>query len=75
MGLIVNACVYCGRKAEGNYSIERDGTGSHPAVPLCDRCGSQPRPSILEILARVAMTDDDGEEWGPKPHRCDGGQS
>lgn len=68
--LVLNACVYCGKKAEGNFAIERDGMGSHPAVPLCDACGSGERPSIQEIWWRIAMLDDDGDPWPPTVHPC-----
>ena len=73
MGLIINACVYCGRKAEGHYSIERDGAGSHPVVPLCNACGGRRRPTLQAIWGRVAMADDDGTEWGPTPYPCSRG--
>ena len=69
--LILNACVYCGKKAEGNYAIERDGMGSHPALPLCDACGGGESPSLQEIWARIALLDDDGDEWDPIPRVCD----
>lgn len=66
----INACAYCGKKAEGNYAIERDGIGSHVNVPLCDACGGHESPSLQEIWGRIAMADDDGTEWGPTVHEC-----
>lgn len=68
--LQINACAYCGQRAEGNYTIERDGIGSRPAVPLCDACGEHKRPTIQEIWARIALVDDDGTDWGPTINKC-----
>lgn len=74
MAIIVNACCYCGKKADGNYSIERDGFLSNqagaPQVPLCDEHGAHESPSLQEIWARVSMADDDGTEWGPRQGPC-----
>lgn len=67
----INACVYCGQQAEGNYLIERDGMGSKPALPLCDACGGHQWPTLQDIWARVALLDDDGTPWGPTVHECD----
>ncbi len=69
--LQINACAYCGRKAQGHASIERDGAFSEsPQVPLCDDCGTHPTPSLQEIWARISLADDDGEEWGPTMGPC-----
>lgn len=37
----VKACVcgYCGKAAQGNFAIHRDGLGEGPEVDLCDACG------------------------------------
>lgn len=48
-------CAYCGAKAEGEYSVHRDGFGVGPEVDLCERCGSQPTPSLREIWERIAQ--------------------
>lgn len=48
-------CAYCGEKAEGHYSIHRDGFGVGPEVPLCDWCGSKPEPTCDEIWDRIAL--------------------
>lgn len=47
-------CAYCGRPAEGNYSIHRDGFCEGPEVPLCDAHGSEPTPTEQEIWQRIA---------------------
>lgn len=46
-------CACCGKKAQGNYAIHRDGFGDGPEVPLCDACGGQPEPACEEIWARI----------------------
>lgn len=46
-----NRCAYCGRVAEGKYSVHRDGFGEGPEVPLCNRCGSGKKPTLGEIWA------------------------
>ena len=49
------SCAYCGKPAEGNYSIHRDGFDAGPEVPLCDVCGSsETYPSITEIWSKIA---------------------
>lgn len=76
--ITINACAYCGRKAQGHYAIERDGTLNNddaPAVPLCDDCGSSESPSLRQIWARISLRDDTGREWGPTIHRCRENQS
>lgn len=45
-------CAYCGRAAEGNCSIHRDGVG--PEVDLCDACGQHERPTCKQIWRRIA---------------------
>lgn len=47
-------CAACGKPAEGNYGIHRDGFAEGPEVPLCDECGSQPEPTEAEIWERIA---------------------
>lgn len=45
--------------------------GNGPELWLCNACGEWPTPSLQDIWRRIAMTDDDGTEWGPTPHECD----
>ncbi len=52
--LLSGRCVYCGRAAEGNFSVHRDGMGVGPVVPLCDACGSNYEPTLYQIWARIA---------------------
>lgn len=47
-------CAYCGKPAQGNYSIHRDGFLKGPEVPLCDACGSKPDPSLTEIWLKIS---------------------
>ena len=54
--LLNGRCVYCGRPAEGNYSIHRDGFGEGPQAPLCDACGSNSTPTLGQIWARISET-------------------
>jgi hypothetical protein len=65
MIIMINACVYCGKKAQGNYSIHRDGFGVGPEVPLCDGCGSSRRPSCHEIWSMIAMPVDHSFAFHP----------
>lgn len=46
-------CAACGKPAEGNRSIHRDGFGIGPEVPLCDACGMHPTPTCPEIWAAI----------------------
>lgn len=48
------SCSYCGKPAEGKYTIHRDGYDNGPEVPLCDACGSSTGPSCETIWARIA---------------------
>ena len=45
----VLTCAFCGAKAEGHYSIHRDGFGVGREVNLCDRDGRSFEPSC-EII-------------------------
>ena len=55
--LLQPTCSYCGRPAEGNYSIHRDGFGVGPEVALCDSCGAHPTPTLRAIWDRIAQPD------------------
>lgn len=46
-------CCYCGKPAEGNYTIHarRDFTG--PEVPLCDACGGHEIPTCEQIWDKL----------------------
>jgi hypothetical protein len=56
-------CAYCGKPAEGNHTIHRDGFLFGPEVPLCDTCGSNPEPSCIKIWARISLVD--ATRWTP----------
>lgn len=47
-------CAYCGKPAEGNFSIHRDGFGVGPEVELCDACGGYPHPTCEQIWEQIA---------------------
>jgi hypothetical protein len=47
-------CVFCGARAQGNYSIHRDGFGVGPEVDLCNNCGQDVSPSCCDIWETVA---------------------
>lgn len=51
--LLNGVCVYCAKKAQGNYAIHRDGFGEGPEVPLCDNCGGSQFPSLATIWGRI----------------------
>jgi hypothetical protein len=46
-------CIYCGRTAEGNYSIHKYSMGEGPEVDLCDADGQDLSPTCEEIWARI----------------------
>ena len=60
------ACSYCGRPAEGNFSIHRDGFGVGPEVELCDACGSEELPTCGQIWGRIAHPADSEFAFYPK---------
>ena len=49
-------CAYCGKPAEGNYSVHRDGFGQGPEVELCDRCGGSKEPTLSTIWDKISTT-------------------
>ena len=51
----MKTCAFCGRPAEGNYAIHRDGLGVGPEVELCDACGSEETPTCADIWSRIAQ--------------------
>lgn len=51
----VAACAFCGKPAEGNHAIHRDGFMVGPEVDLCDACGSKETPTCAEIWHRIAQ--------------------
>lgn len=51
-------CAFCGRPAEGNYSIHRDGLGMGPEVPLCDACGSHEQPCLVTIWQSIGRASE-----------------
>ena len=56
-------CAFCGKLAEGNYSIHRDGFDVGPEVALCDACGGLEVPTTGDIWARIGQ--------GSECVRCD----
>lgn len=50
-------CAFCGKPAEGNHSVERDGFCLGPEVRLCDACGSGVEPTLTEIWGRIGLAD------------------
>lgn len=54
MSDLLARCAYCGKSAEGNHAIHRDGLGVGPEVPLCDACGAHETPTCDEIWARIS---------------------
>jgi len=48
-------CAYCGKPSEGYFSIERDGFGEGPEVPLCVEHGAYETPTCEEIWERISM--------------------
>lgn len=55
-------CANCGKPAEGNHAIHRDGFAVGPEVPLCDTCGACENPSCVEIWDRISTL-----MWVEKP--------
>lgn len=56
--LIPVACAFCGRPAEGNHSVERDGFGLGDEVDLCAACGAHETPTLEEIWAKIGQAAD-----------------
>lgn len=71
--LMINACAFCGQKAQGHFLIQRDGVFNEdsPDVPLCDACGGMPHPTTREIWAKISLRDDHGEMWPIEAHPCE----
>lgn len=46
-------CCFCGKRAQGNYSVHRDGFCKGPEVPLCDACGKDESPTLEEIWKAI----------------------
>lgn len=59
---IAETCAYCGRPAEGNYSIHQFGMDDGPEVPLCDLHGSKVFPTCEEIWAGIARRESVNKE-------------
>jgi hypothetical protein len=57
MGTVIpiRRCAFCVERAEGNFSIHRDGFGEGPEVDLCDEHGSRPKPTCEEIWDRIGQ--------------------
>lgn len=53
LAVLGELCAYCGEPAEGNHTIERDGFGRGPEVPLCDACGRDSVPTLVDIWERI----------------------
>lgn len=51
-------CAFCSRRAEGNFSVHRDGFCIGPEVELCDHCGLYPTPSLPEIWAKIGQASE-----------------
>jgi hypothetical protein len=51
-------CAFCGKPAEGNFAIHRDGFCVGPEVDLCDACGGEELPSCPEIWEKIAQPAD-----------------
>jgi hypothetical protein len=47
-------CAYCGKPAEGNYSLHPDRFDKGPEFPLCDACGENAYPTLDQIYAKIA---------------------
>lgn len=58
-------CCYCGKPAEGNYTIHRDvdaqGLPFGPELPLCDAHGGGELPTCEQIWKRIAVRRAKGE--------------
>lgn len=47
-------CAACGKDAEGNHTIHRDGFGKGPKVPICNACGADVTPSCPDLWDQIA---------------------
>jgi hypothetical protein len=48
-------CAFCGRLADGVFSIDRDDFGEGPEVDLCNVCGGDEDLTCETIWARISM--------------------
>lgn len=48
-------CAYCGKPAEGKYSVHRDSFRRGPEVPLCNACGGMSGPSLDDIWEKIGI--------------------
>lgn len=46
-------CAACGKPAEGNHSMHRDGFCEGPEVELCDECGGHPLPTCESLWRMI----------------------
>lgn len=53
--ILSEVCAACGQRAQGNFSLHRDGFAIGPEVALCDGCGSGVSPSLQEIWWNIAQ--------------------
>jgi DNA-directed RNA polymerase subunit RPC12/RpoP len=49
-------CAYCGRPAEGQFSIDQH-NGDLPDVMLCNNCGGRQEPHIEAIQNRIGFLE------------------
>lgn len=54
-------CCYCGKPAEGRYSVPASPSSTKTLLPLCNKCGPGARPSLTEIWARIAEQEEPEE--------------
>jgi hypothetical protein len=59
-GIVVNACMFCGRWADGQFSLHRDGFSVGPELPLCSDCGGHETPTLGEIWDYTALPGVEG---------------
>lgn len=47
-------CAACGKPAQGNAAIHRDGFDRGPEVDLCDECGTHELPTCEQLWWMIA---------------------
>jgi hypothetical protein len=48
-------CAFCGRPAQGEFSVHRDGFSIGPEVDLCNDCGGRETPTLAEMWRKIAQ--------------------
>jgi hypothetical protein len=60
----LRSCAACGKPAQGNATIHRDGFGEGPEVDLCDDCGTHEFPGCETLWVMIRERNTAREQGG-----------